>query len=95
MQFKVGKEWGSYVVSCAHEWILLENLGQAAAAATQYFKRICKWDNVEDLRTVQLFGYDLAPIEEEVSQIGMFETQGVEGMSYPCAYFMFFKVYII
>lgn len=65
-----------------YEWIVLENLGQAAAAAMHYFKRICKWDNVEDLSTVRLFGYDLAPIEEEVSQIAMFETQGVEGMSY-------------
>lgn len=58
-----------------------ENLGDAAAAATDYFKRICKWDNVEDSSTVKLFGHDLAVIEEEVSQIALFESQGVEGMS--------------
>jgi len=60
--------------------IVTENLGQAAAAANLYFKRVCKWDNVEDRSNLKLFGYDLAPIEEEVSQIGLFETQqGVAG----------------
>lgn len=56
-----------------------EDLSEAAAAATAYFKRICKWDNVEDSSTVKLFGHDIAVIEEEVSQIALFESQGVEG----------------
>lgn len=61
--------------------IIAEILAEAAAAATVYFKRLCKWDNVEDTSAVKLFGHDLAAIEEQVSQIALFETQGVEGLT--------------
>lgn len=67
-----------------HCWFS-ENLGQAAALAKQYFKRICKWDGVEDTSSLKLFGHDLVAIEEEVTQIEMFETQGIEGMATWCA----------
>lgn len=58
-----------------------ENLGQAAEAATNYFKRLCRWDGVDPTTNFKIFGHDLAPIEEEVSQIALFESQGIEGMS--------------
>lgn len=57
-----------------------ENLGQAAAAAKEYFQRLCKWDNV-DIGSVKLFGHDLVQIEEEVSQISIFATQEYAGMT--------------
>jgi len=63
------------------DMVIAENLAEASAAASHYFKRLCKWDNVEDISGIKLFGFDLAPIEEEVSQIGLFETQGFEGMT--------------
>jgi len=58
--------------------LITENLAQAAAAAKEYFKRICRWDDVEPSE-VKLFGFDLAPIEEVVSQIAFFYTQDVNG----------------
>jgi hypothetical protein len=61
------------------EPLLQELLNQAAELARQYFKRLCRWDNVTDLSTVKLFGYDLGPIDEELSQIAVFQTQGIEG----------------
>ncbi|XP_034241799.1 uncharacterized protein LOC117645638 isoform X2 [Thrips palmi] len=53
-------------------------LGKAAEAAKVYFKRLCKWDDVP-YSEVKVFGHELAPIEEEVSQVAIFETQGIQG----------------
>ncbi|XP_034246744.1 uncharacterized protein LOC117648358 [Thrips palmi] len=55
-----------------------ENISQAQDEAHLYFKRLCRWDDV-DPKDVKVFGHDLGPIEEEVSQIALFETQGIEG----------------
>lgn len=69
-----------------HVVIVSEILNQATAAAMLYFKRLCKWDNVADLSSVKLFGYDAGPIEEEVSQIALFATQDIEGMYLLCKF---------
>ncbi|KAK3920362.1 Aldehyde dehydrogenase family 1 member A3, partial [Frankliniella fusca] len=76
-----GKETSvlKYVTVLSKKILVSENLGQATAAAMLYFKRLCKWDNVQDLSSVKLFGYDAAVIEEEVSQIAMFATQDNDG----------------
>ncbi|KAK3913544.1 Imidazoleglycerol-phosphate dehydratase [Frankliniella fusca] len=50
----------------------------AAESAKVYFKRLCKWDNV-DYSEVKIFGHELAPIDDAVSQVALFETQGIQG----------------
>ncbi|XP_034250281.1 uncharacterized protein LOC117650787 [Thrips palmi] len=56
-----------------------EDMRQSTRAAADYFNRICKWDGVTDRSAVKIFGHDLIKIEEEVSQIALFYTQGVDG----------------
>jgi len=62
--------------------MVTENLAQAAAEAKNYFDRICKWDGVTvtDRNRLNLFGHNATAIEEEVSQIALLYTQGIEGM---------------
>ena len=61
--------------------VITENLAQAAAKAKNYFDRICKWDGVgvTDRNSLNIFGHNISVIEEEMSQIAVFETQGIEG----------------
>jgi len=83
-------EWNDCPAIALHclEFIdVTENLAEAANQAKTYFTRICRWDNVTDKSTVKLFGYDLSVIEEEVSQIALFDSQGIEGMTITSIWF--------
>lgn len=72
---------------CLENINVAENLAEAANQAKAYFTRICRWDNVTDKSTVKLFGYDLSVIEEEVSQVALFESQGIEGKNITLIWF--------